>query len=277
MTQKTFEDVKHGHPLIQHIQKRLYKLDKNWLAMITGPTGGGKSWSALSIAEKIDPDFNVDKVVLDPVEFMQNLAKKEWGQGDVVIFDEAGAGMSAKEHMTKKNRVIDQILQTFRRQNIAVIFTVPSKANVDKSVRRLLHTYIETKNIDYINERNHLKWLKMDYNRKIDKIYYHYPKVQQDNGSTRKVKTVKMGKPSENLIEAYEEKRDKFQERKNQQLYEEIVDSIEDRDEKKDRGSKKEKIKKELKDNPDKGTKQLAEEYNTDMAYVSQIKSEIEA
>lgn len=276
MIRTTFEEVKHSHPLIQHIQKRLYKLDKNWLSMITGPTGGGKSWSALSIAEKIDPTFDVDKVVLDPVEFMKNLAEKSWSQGDVVIFDEAGAGMSAKEHMTKKNRVIDQILQTFRRQNIAVIFTVPSKANVDKSVRRLLHTYIEAKGIDYINERNHLKWLKMDYNRKIDKIYYHYPKVEKENGSTKKVKTVKMGKPSENLIEAYEEKRDRFQERKNQQLYEEIVDSVKGEEEEKEK-SKKDKIKKELEQDPEKDTKELASKYDTAPAYVRQVRNEAES
>lgn len=276
MTDRKFEQVKHRHPLIQNIQKRLYKQNKNWLSMITGPTGGGKSWSALSMAEKIDPDFNVDKVVLRPEEFMKNLADKSWGQGDVVIFDEAGAGMSAKEHMTKKNRVIDQILQTFRRQNIAVIFTVPSKSNVDKSVRRLLHTYIETKTIDYINERNHLKWLKMDYNRKIDKIYYHYPQVKQENGSTRKVKTVKMGKPSQDLIDAYEDKRDRYQEEKNDELFEEIMDSMDKKVDEEESVSKKEKIKQELKQNPGKGTKELSEEFDTDMAYISQIKQEVE-
>ncbi|MFB6209796.1 MAG: zonular occludens toxin domain-containing protein [Candidatus Nanohaloarchaea archaeon] len=118
------------------------------------------------MAEEIDTEFNVSKVVLRPENFLEKVANREWGQGDVVVFDEAGAGMSAKAHMTKKNRIIDQVLQTFRRQNIAVIFTVPSKSNVDKSVRRLLHTYIETKGIDYNKKQNLLKWLEMDYNQK---------------------------------------------------------------------------------------------------------------
>lgn len=234
MNDKTFEDVEHDNPIIKHVQKRLYKQNKNWLAMITGPTGGGKSWSALSIASKIDPGFNVDKVVLNPVDFMRNLAEDNWGQGDCVVFDEAGAGMSAKEHMTKKNRVIDQILQTFRRQNVAVIFTVPSKSNVDKSVRRLLHTYIEAERIDYMQEQNVLKWMNIDYNRKMDKIYYHYPKVRLENGSTQKISNVRLNRPDDKLVEKYEEKRTKYQEEKNEEFYEELLDKVDEEESSKD-------------------------------------------
>src|SRR6056297_351496 len=238
MTEQCFEEVKHENPLIQSVQKRLWKQNKNWLSIITGQTGSGKSWSALSLAEKIDPSFDTSKVVLRPENFMEKVAEREWGQGDVVVFDEAGAGMSAKAHMTKKNRIIDQVLQTFRRQNIAVIFTVPSKSNVDKSVRRLLHTYIETKTIDYINERNHLKWLEMDYNQKTDKIYYKYPQRRTESGALKKIKTVKMGKPSEDLIKAYEEKRTKFQDRKNNEFLDELQEKMSS-DSKNDNGKSK--------------------------------------
>ncbi|MFB6200345.1 MAG: ATP-binding protein [Candidatus Nanohaloarchaea archaeon] len=274
MTDKSFEEVKHSNPLIQNVQKRLWKQNKNWLSIITGPTGSGKSWSALSLAEKIDPDFNADKVVLRPEKFLENVAERNWGQGDVVIFDEAGAGMNAKAHMTKKNRIIDQVLQTFRRQNIAVIFTVPSKANVDKSVRRLLHTYIETKTIDYENERNHLKWLDMDYNQKTDKIYYKYPKRRDENGAVRKIKTVKMGKPSEDLIEAYEEKRTRFQDRKNKEFYDQLQEKMKDQNQDKDKGkTKEEKIKEYIKENPEASGKEISKKFDTSESYVYKVKS----
>lgn len=275
MTDRTFEDVKHSNPLIQNVQKRLWKKNKNWLSIITGQTGSGKSWSALSMAEKIDPDFNVDKVVLRPEKFLENVAERNWGQGDVVVFDEAGAGMSAKAHMTKKNRIIDQVLQTFRRQNIAVIFTVPSKSNVDKSVRRLLHTYIETKGIDYKHKRNLLKWLEMDYNQKTDKIYYKYPKRRDEAGAVKKIKTVKMGKPSSDLIEAYEQKRSRFQDQKNKEFYSELQDKISSSEDSNSK-SKKQKIVSEIKESDEEvSTKALAKKYNTDQSYVSQVKSGI--
>ena len=273
----TYEDIKHENPLIRDVQKRLWKLNDNWLSIITGDTGSGKSWTALSLAEKIDPDFNTDKVVLRPENFVKKVANREWGQGDVVVFDEAGAGMSAKQHMTKKNQIIDQVLQTFRRQNIAVIFTVPSEANVDKSIRRLLHTYMETKTIDYVNERNHIKWLNIDYNRKADKLYYKYPKMKDSNGAVKKLKTVKLGKPSEDLIDAYEAKRSEYQDRKNKEFYNELVEQLNDEEDDKDNQirTKKDKIRQELKEDEDKGTKELADKYDTDMAYISQIKARL--
>lgn len=276
MTDKTgFEDVKHQNPLIQSVQKRLWKQNKNWLSIITGQTGSGKSWSALSLAEKIDPSFDTSKVVLRPEKFMEKVAEREWGQGDVVVFDEAGAGMSAKAHMTKKNRIIDQVLQTFRRQNIAVIFTVPSKSNVDKSVRRLLHTYIETKTIDYINERNHLKWLEMDYNQKTDKIYYKYPQRRTESGALKKIKTVKMGKPSEDLIKAYEEKRSKYQDRKNNEFLDELQEKMSS-DSNSDKGkSKTEKIKEYIKENPEASGKEVSKKFDTSESYVYKVKSQV--
>ena len=58
----TYEDIKHENPLIRDVQKRLWKLNDNWLSIITGDTGSGKSWTALSLAEKIDPDFNTGEL-----------------------------------------------------------------------------------------------------------------------------------------------------------------------------------------------------------------------
>lgn len=275
MTEQCFEDLKHENPLIQSVQKRLWKQNKNWLSIITGQTGSGKSWSALSLAEKIDPSFDTSKVVLRPEKFMEKVAEREWGQGDVVVFDEAGAGMSAKAHMTKKNRIIDQVLQTFRRQNIAVIFTVPSKSNVDKSVRRLLHTYIETKTIDYINERNHLKWLEMDYNQKTDKIYYKYPQRRTESGALKKIKTVKMGKPSEDLIKAYEEKRSKYQDRKNNEFLDELQEKMSS-DSNSDSGKTKEqKIKEYIEENPEASGKEVSKKFDTSESYVYKVKSQV--
>ena len=275
MTEQCFEDVKHENPLIQSVQKRLWKQNKNWLSIITGQTGSGKSWSALSLAEKIDPSFDTSKVVLRPENFMEKVAEREWGQGDVVVFDEAGAGMSAKAHMTKKNRIIDQVLQTFRRQNIAVIFTVPSKSNVDKSVRRLLHTYIETKTIDYINERNHLKWLEMDYNQKTDKIYYKYPKRRTDSGALKKIKTVKMGKPSESLIKAYEEKRSKYQDSKNSEFLDELQEKMSDGSNSDSGKTKEEKIKEYIEENPEASGKEVSKKFDTSESYVYKVKSQV--
>jgi len=44
-------------PLTAYIHRRLYQYNKNWLAIICGETGSGKSYSALKIAETATRPF----------------------------------------------------------------------------------------------------------------------------------------------------------------------------------------------------------------------------
>ncbi len=215
-------------------------------------------------------------MVLRPEEFLKSVKDRDYGQGDVVVFDEAGAGMNAKEHMTTSNRVIDQVLQTFRRQNIAVMFTVPSQANTDRSVRRLLHTYMETKTIDYKREHNVVKWLNMELNRRQDKVYYKYPRVEREDGSLQKVDTVRVPSPPDGLVDNYEDKRSKYQDKKNEELLEDLADSMElNEDSSSDEVSKKEQIRQAVKDLDNPSTSELADTYDTSPSHVSQIKREV--
>lgn len=279
MAKRKYKDIKSKFPLIRWVQKRLYKENKNWLSVITGETGSGKSWSALKIASEIDPDFDESKVILDSVKFMESLVDKNWKQGDCVVWDEAGVSLSSKDYMTIINKAVEDILETFRRKNIAVIFTVPSQHNLDKDVRRLLHTYLQTKTINYAWERVNLKWLRMDYNPKMDKIYYHYPKAKlKDKKLPVKMKNVWIGKPDEDLIQAYENKRDKYQEKLQERRLDKIRNTINKSKKKKEKNkgpSKKDKIIKEKKENPDKKHKKIAEKFDTSKAYVDNVISGI--
>lgn len=275
MTGRSYEDVRSDYPLVRKVQKRLYKQNKNWLAILTGETGSGKSWTALKLAQEVDPDFNVDKVVLDPIEFLERIAKRGWGQGDCVVFDEAGVSMSSKEYMTVVNRSVEDILETFRRRNIAVIFTVPSQKNVDKDLRRLLHDYLQTKTINYARERVNIKWLKMQYNPKVDKIYYKYYKKSTDKAKMpRKIRNVWVGKPDKEIIEAYEEKRENYQNDLNRKKLDRVKEVIEKkRGNKEKEPTKKEKIREELKESDEIDDKKLAKKYDTTRRYVRQIKN----
>lgn len=59
-----------GEKIIERIKRRLNKHNKNRFCIITGEIGSGKSYSALSLAEKIDPELSIDKVVFTVEEFM---------------------------------------------------------------------------------------------------------------------------------------------------------------------------------------------------------------
>lgn len=273
---RNYEDVKSDYDLIRWVQKRLYKQNKNWLSIVVGETGSGKSWTGLKIAQEIDPDFNEDKVVFEPIEFMKRLNDDEWDQGDAVVFDEIGVNMSQKEFMTVTNRLIENVLETFRRHNIAVIFTVPSQKNVDKDIRRLLHTYIQTQTINYAWDRVACKWLRMEYNPKVDKIYYKYPKVKTENSKLpQKRKKVWIGKPDKEIIKAYEDKRSKFQDELEEESLEKIKELMGKSEDSEDKEpTKKDKIKGKLDEGKD--PKRISKENeDIDLQYARNIASEV--
>ena len=85
---------------IKSIQNRLLRKNKNWLSIVCGDTGSGKSYSALTLANAISPRGITIKrnMVFNPIQFLEKINdKSKLQKGDVIIFDEAGVGMSARE------------------------------------------------------------------------------------------------------------------------------------------------------------------------------------
>ena len=83
--------------VIQEIRKR-FERNKNWLAVCCGETGSGKSYSALHIAETIDPSFNAKRVVWSVQEFLALLNTDTLKRGNMIVFDEAGVGSEKPIH-----------------------------------------------------------------------------------------------------------------------------------------------------------------------------------
>jgi len=195
--------------LAMHIKKRLQNLNRNWLAVIVGETGSGKSFAALKLGQLIDPEFNITKVVFSPREFMELLNSGLLRKGDCIVFDEAGVGMPAREWYSISNKSINYIAQTFRHDNLAVIFTVPNFDYIDSQLRKLFHTYIETQHINRVKKLCRVKWLNISYDGRTKKLYMKYPRVDI-RGVDYKIKKVGIGLPTEELISDYEKKKRKF-------------------------------------------------------------------
>jgi ABC-type dipeptide/oligopeptide/nickel transport system ATPase component len=207
--------------LIEEVRRKIFNQNKNWLAVIVGETGSGKSYTGLKLCEMIDPSFNIDRVVFSAEEFMKLLNSGTLTKGNAILWDETGVGLSAREWYTISNKAINYVLQTFRRDNLAVIFTVPSMDFVDIQLRKLFHAYIETISINRTEKCVWVKFMNIQYSPRFDKIYYKYPRIKV-NGKIVVVNRVKVYKPSEQLIQQYEEKKKVFCER----LKEEVEKTI---------------------------------------------------
>lgn len=183
-------------------------MNRNLLIVICGETGSGKSYSALTIAKLINPKFDVKKhVVFNVEQFMKILNSGKLRKGYVIIWDEAGVGVPAKEWYTISNKAIGYVMQTFRHMNLCVIFTTPTFEYIDKTIRVLFHVLIETIRIDYENEVVKCKVKQNKYNPTFGKPYTQYYWV---NGAKQTV--VNIRKPTKDLVNDYEEVKKEFSE-----------------------------------------------------------------
>ena len=196
------------YSLVRYIHKRI-KNNKNFLCTITGPTGSGKSWTALSIAELLDPEFTVDRVIFRGRDLMKLINEGNLKPGSVIIWDEAGIDLSNRNWQSLTNKMLNALLQTFRHKNFILFFTVPYHDFIDVSSKKLFHADFETQRINKNKGEVVLKPKLLQYNSNLQKWYRKYLKVSQ-NGAVVKIRRWKVPKPSDELILKYEEKKNEF-------------------------------------------------------------------
>lgn len=181
-------------------KNRINRRNRNLLIIICGATGSGKSYTALTIAKLINPKFSVsNNVVFDVEHFMDLLNTKKLRKGDVIVWDEAGVGIPAREWYSISNKAINYVLQTFRHLNLCVIFTTPSFDYVDKQTRLLFHVYIETVRIDYKKKKVSCKVMENQFNPSMGKEYKKYYWI----GGVKKTR-FKIAKPTKQMVKEYE-------------------------------------------------------------------------
>ena len=201
-------------------RNRVRRRNKNLLIVWCGGTGEGKSWGAGRVGEKIDPTF-IDCINDNgihsriawgkPLRFMKMLNKgiddKTIKKGSVIIFDEAGVGMPAREWYSQSNKMFSYVIQTFRNLNLCVIFTVPHLSFIDSQPRKLFHNFIDSKTINLEKRYSRITIQKMSVNSKEDKIYYPYPRFHGI-----KIKGFYLNAPHDDFIKLYEPASNEFKE-----------------------------------------------------------------
>lgn len=138
---KTIPKTK-GYVLRLYIETKLLK-GYSPIVLITGHTRGGKTCTALKIAEDVQPDFNFEKQYFYKIkDFVMNLNKLE---GKVVIIDEVGYQLSSLTWWSNLNKIMNYILQTQGLRNVCYIFCLPHLEYLAKHIRRMIDVVCEMK------------------------------------------------------------------------------------------------------------------------------------
>lgn len=202
--------MKKRNPLLLGIRDRLLKKNKNYLAIFVGPTGSSKSLSAITLALGIDPTFTADNIVFSAREFMQLLNSGKLKKGSVVIWDEAGVGISRRNWYEMSNKLINYVLQTFRTKNIAVLFTTPALCYIDTNTVKLFQALVEMLYINTAKQQAVSKYFNVVYKNRGDKTLFVYPKRRNKEGRIVTKKRLGFARPPLAIERAYDIKRDAF-------------------------------------------------------------------
>ena len=183
-------------------RKRINEEDRNYMVVMVGPTGSGKSAQAVELARRIDSSFEKNpRVVFTPRQFMETIRTMKPGQA--IIFDEAGVGISSKEWMKVQVKLIGFVAQLFRHLNLCVIFTVPSINFIEKQVKILMHGIIETKTIDRKHRVGVSKYFVIKHNPVYDFTNLEPFILHQGDGQHIKVDPLYIPHPPEEVWAKY--------------------------------------------------------------------------
>jgi len=122
------------------------KKDWDYILLVDGREGSGKSILAQITGKYLDPGLDIDRIVFTPEEFVEavKIAKKF----QCVIYDEAYGGLSSRGTMTELNKTIVRMLTEIRQKNLFIIIVMPCFFDLDKYVAlwrscALLHVRVE--------------------------------------------------------------------------------------------------------------------------------------
>lgn len=126
--------------------KKVIVKDWDWLTIVDGTEGGGKSVIAQQGAKEVDPTFNINRIVFTPNEFRNAIINGEKYQA--IVYDEAYTGLSSRGTMTDINKILVAMLAEIRQKNLFIFIVMPTFFDLDRYValwrsRGLIHVYID--------------------------------------------------------------------------------------------------------------------------------------
>jgi len=215
-------------------QKRQVLRNNNCInGILTGDPGSGKSFAMLSMAQAIDPDFELEGNMFFKAGLMMREIKRYYEgphkKGKMWLFDEAGIDANNLNFHDQINRGLNAFFQTARHRNYIFWMTVPHFGFVSKGVRNLMTSHFEAKG--WIKETNmtRISPRVMQYNGNNDKLYRKRLMVKDPQSTMGYCNEIHLPSPTQKIVKEYEKLKKEF----TGDLFAEIASKIELQEDKK--------------------------------------------
>lgn len=225
---------KHVPWLLGRIWDRINRENEHFMGVVVGQEGSGKSYTAIKIANEIDPSFTADRVIFDVAELLRVLKDGDHEPGHFYVLDEAGVQLGRRTWQDRAQVLANQALQLVRNHNLGLLFTLPRLGELDSQAQGRLQAFLElTDKEDGEYVRGKWKWMEPDRADETGKIYKKYPRRRKD-GRIIRLTSVAFTPPPDELVEPYEARKAEFQD----EFYEETIQALEGEDEEEDADSR---------------------------------------
>jgi ABC-type dipeptide/oligopeptide/nickel transport system ATPase component len=208
--------------MVQYILRKVER-NNSMSILITGATGSGKSYSALSLLEEIDSTFNIDRVVFTTEDLLKLVTSGSVPRGGAILYDEVGIGGNSRRFMSQTNQALNYLFQSVRSYNNPVIcLTTPHAGFVDSAVRKLMHAHFESLGVDSRLKKCRVKPLLQQVSQRDGTLYRKYLRVRTSDGRLLPLKRMGFSLPSLALRTAYEAKKRAYQD----VLYRQLLSTV---------------------------------------------------
>lgn len=133
---------------LDKVRYRVLKKDFDFVGLIDGREGSGKSVLGLQIGAYLDPNFSLDNVVFTSEEFIRKIRDPKTQKGSCIILDEAFNALNSRASMTEVNRSMGAVATEMRQKNLFILIILPSFFDLDKQFAlhrssSLIHVYLK--------------------------------------------------------------------------------------------------------------------------------------
>lgn len=207
------EKIPEGLIFNKWLYNRLFLGNKNAIITTTGPTGSGKSYLDLRIAELwykyLDRTFPINHCCFSIDEMIRLVRDGLLVRGDLMILEEGGVNLGSLDFQNKISKIFTYVLQSFRSLNLVLLVNLPYSSMLNKNVRMLTHCNLSTAGIDKETSTIKVKAKINQVNDQTGKIYHKYFRAKYQGG-VRTFKRLNYTLPSPELQKEYERKKFKF-------------------------------------------------------------------
>ncbi len=235
--------------LVNNYKELAYEDALSVMVACVGEPGSGKSTLAMQIAMKVDPDFDVEENIVWDVKDLIEKVRSE--RERAFVYEEAGVTIFSRDFMTKINKAMSRIAQTYRFTKNVIVFNLPHISLVDKNIRIFLRnvhlTAVFKEKIDKILPEEELKKIKVkkDEGDKIvvqwrafypwryrtlwvDDLIWREPEKISYDGASIEMGWIPFEKLPDRIYKRYEKIKEEWWEEKGEEWLEDVVTSKRD-------------------------------------------------